>query len=1080
MTTIKNSRKMLSLVLLIVSLFTFAIPVQAAEPWSQYAKIAPIASSNSGGFNNPLGVAVDSDGNVYVADTFNHRIQKLTASTGVWSEWGKSGGGAGSGLGEFNNPNGVAVDSNGNVYVSDRNNHRIQKLTDGVWSEWGAKVEDSGNPGIPASGSGLGQFYYPGGVAVDSSGNVYVADSYNNRIQKLTLSPIPGIPDAWSSLGLGTGSGLGQFNSPSGVAVDSNGDVYVADQSNHRIQKLTVLTGNWIEWGKSGGGYGSGLGEFTYPSGVAVDSNSNVYVADWYNNRIQKLTESTGDWSQLGGSGSGLGGFNQPQGVAVDSSGNVYVADTGNHRIQKLTVSTSEWSQWGYIGPTYGSVPGEFYNPSGVAVDSSGNMYVADAGRDRIQKLTVTTGVWSSWGTDDESLDLGQFNSPQGVAVDSDGNVYVADTYNHRIQKLTVSTGVWSQWGKSGGGDGSGLGEFNYPSSVAVDSIGNVYVADSENHRIQKLTVSTGVWSEWAKSGGGDGSGLGEFYYPSGVAVDSSGNVYVADSENNRIQKLTVSTGIWSEWVKSGGGYGSGLSEFNYPMGVAVDSSGNVYVADTYNSRIQKLTVSSGVWSQWVKSGVVSGSGLGEFYYPGGVAIYSNGNVYVADTNNHRIQKLLMPSSPTGVTAEAGNGQVTLTWNPVNDATGYKVFQSVTSGSIGNEVTTVSGSVYSSTVTGLTNGTTYYFAVNAFNADGDSVASSQVSAVPVEPNSPPVTPTPGVTGGPTAPLSPVTSTDGTLTLPVGQTGEVSLKKEVTITIPTGATDKELKLTIEKVLETAPLLTNKDVLASPVYEILKNFSENFSKPVTLTFAFDKAKLSGDQTVAVFYYDETKKEWVEVPGGKVNANNITVEVDHFTKYAVFAVGKEATVPTSDTKPTINFNDIAGHWSEANINQAVSSGIVNGYLDGTFKPEKTVTRAEFAVMLMNALKPKSEEAALTFNDSAKIGAWAQKAVAQAVQLGIIKGYEDGSFRPDAVITRAEMVAMIAKALGYSAGEDTVTGFADDNDIPAWAKASVSYVKQAGIVQGKGSNKFAPSGHATRAEAVTVLLNMLAHMSK
>ncbi|MDQ6418454.1 S-layer homology domain-containing protein [Paenibacillus sp. LHD-117] len=1078
-----GKRSMLSLLLLIVCVSTFAVPVQAAGAWSQYAKISLVASSNLGGFNGPTGVAVDSSGNVYVADTYNHRIQKLTNSTGIWSEWGakEEGSGipgipaSGSGLGEFNNPNGVAVDSNGNLYVSDRNNHRIQKLTvsTGVWSEWGAKEEDSGNPGIPATGSGLGQFYYPGGVAVDSSGNVYVADSYNNRIQKLTVSPIPGIPDAWSSLGSGTGSGLGQFNNPSAVAVDGSGNVYVADMNNHRIQKQTV-TGEWSDWGKKGGNdlpiSGNGLGEFSYPAGVAVDSSGNVYVADWYNTRIQKRTV-TGEWSDLGKKdsndfpifGNEFGEFNYPTGVAVDSGGNVYVADQANHRIQKLTVSIGDWSQWGYIGPTYGSVPGEFYKPNGVAIDSSGNVYVAD--NYSIQKLTVSTGAWDEWRGDSENAILGEFDHPSGVAVDSSGNMYVADTNYNRIQKLTASSGVWSQWRKNGGGSGSALGEFDYPSGLAVDSSGNVYVADTDNHRIQKLTVSTGVWSEWVKSGGGPGSDLGEFNYPSGVAVDSSGNVYVADTENHRIQKLTVSTGVWSEWGKSGGEAGSSLGEFDYPSGVAVDSSGNVYVADTENHRIQKLTVSTGVWSEWRKSGGGSGSGLGEFDYPSGVAVDSSGNVYVADNKNHRIQKLSMPGSPTGVMAAAGNGQATISFTaPVSDGgsaiTGYTVTASP--GDI-----TESGTTSPITITGLTNGTVYTFTVVATNGLGNSSVPS--SSVSVTPNTPSGSGSGG--GGLTAPTSPVTSTDGKLTLPTGKTGEVSLGDEVTITVPVGATDQELKLTIEKVLETAPLLTNNDVLASPVFEILKNFSENFSKPVTLTFAFDPSKLSGNQTVAVFYYDETKKEWVEVPGGVVSGDQITVDVNHFTKYAVFAVGQGATV---------NLSDISGHWSEANIKQAVSNGIVSGYPEGTFKPEKTVTRAEFAVMLMNALKPKGEEAALTFTDTAEIEAWAQKAVAQAVQAGWITGYEDGTFRPDAEITRAEMTAMIAKALGHSAGGGAATGFADDNDIPAWAKASVAYVKQAGIVQGKGSNTFAPSGHATRAEAVTVLLNMLAHLSK
>jgi hypothetical protein len=327
-------------------------------------------------------------------------------------------------------------------------------------------------------------------------------------------------------------------------------------------------------------------------------------------------------------------------------------------------------------------------------------------------------------------------------------------------------------------------------------------------------------------------------------------------------------------------------------------------------------------------------------------------------------------------------------------------------------------------------------------------------------------------GGTSTPASdtPATSTDGKLTLPAGKTGEVSLEDEVTVSIPANASGKELKLTIEKVANPQNLLTNKDILVSPVFEILKNFPENFNKPITLTFTFDPTSLKSNQKAVIFYYDEVKKVWVKV-GGKVTGNNITVEVDHFTKFAVMAVD-DSTITTTE----INLSDISGHWAETGIKQAVSIGFIKGYVDGTFKPDQTVTRAEFAVMLMTVLKPQEEGLELTFTDSMKIGNWARKAVAQAVQAGIINGYEDGTFRPNAEITRTEMATMIANTIGQSKGAEATTSFADDKDIPTWARSSVAYMKQASIMQGKGGNKFSPQDHATRAEAVTVLLNMLA----
>ncbi|MGO0059996.1 Ig-like domain-containing protein [Brevibacillus fluminis] len=701
----------LSVVLLIACASMFAVPVFAADTWSQYGRPAPINSSNPGGFNSPTGVAVDSSGNMYVADVFNNRIQKLTVSTNTWSEWKKVGGGAGSDLGEFSMPFGVAVDGSGNVYVADYGNNRIQKLTisTNTWSEW-KKVDGD-------AGSGLGEFNQPSGVAVDSSGNVYVADSGNHRIQKLTAST-----NTWNEWGKAdgyAGNGLGEFASPSGVAVDSSGNVYVADYGNHRIQKLTISTNTWSEWGKADGYAGSDLGEFTKPFGVAVDSSGNVYVTDSGNHRIQKLTISTSAWSEWktsdGGPGSGLGEFHTPAGVAVDRSGNLYVADYGNHRIQKLTAAENIWSQWCATTIVSGSLLGEFNVPSGVAVDSSGNMYVVDAINNRIQKLSGSTNTWSEWKKigGGAGSDLGEFSMPFGVAVDSSGNVYVADYGNNRIQKLTISTNTWSEWKKVDGGEGSGLGEFNQPSGVAVDSSGNVYVADSGNHRIQKLTASTNTWSEWGKVDGYAGNGLGEFASPSGVAIDSSGNVYVADYGNHRIQKLTVSTNTWSEWGKVDGGAGSDLGEFTKPFGVAVDSSGNVYVTDSGNHRVQKLTRSTSAWSEWKKSDGGPGNGLGEFNTPAGVAVDSGGNVYVADSFNFRIQKLRIPASPITDFASIAKTSTTasFSWTEASGATGIMIEQSPAGANTWTTATTgtIAVNATSATVTGLSAATAYDF-----------------------------------------------------------------------------------------------------------------------------------------------------------------------------------------------------------------------------------------------------------------------------------------------------------------------------------------------------------------------------------
>jgi len=271
------------------------------------------------------------------------------------------------------------------------------------------------------------------------------------------------------------------------------------------------------------GSQGSGNGEFGTPEGIAVDSSGNVYVADTYNNRIQKFDPDGG--FIIGWGRRELEYFNRPYDVAVDSSGNAYAVNTNNHRIEKFSSERTYYiTAWG----SQGSRDGQFNYPKGIAVDSSGNVYVADTDNHRIQKFDPDGRFITKWGS--RGSGDGEFNSPKGIAVDSSGNVYVVDAYNNRIQKFDPDGRFITKWGSTGSRDG----QFYYPKGIAVDSSGNVYVADSNNHRIQKFDPDGRFITKWGSRGSGDG----QFYYPEDVAVDSSGNVYVADTYNNRIQKF--------------------------------------------------------------------------------------------------------------------------------------------------------------------------------------------------------------------------------------------------------------------------------------------------------------------------------------------------------------------------------------------------------------------------------------------------------------------------------------------------------------------------------------------------------------
>lgn len=329
----------------------------------------------------------------------------------------------------------------------------------------------------------------------------------------------------------------------------------------------------------------------------------------------------------------------------------------------------------------------------------------------------------------------------------------------------------------------------------------------------------------------------------------------------------------------------------------------------------------------------------------------------------------------------------------------------------------------------------------------------------------------GSSGGTTS-RTLVSTSNGKITIPVGSAGVTKLRDIITVSIPAGAADQELIITIEELLDTAHLENHGEVFASPVFELLSNISGNFNKPVTLTFKYDPSKVEKGQHPVISYYDEENKKWVNI-GGQVDGDTISVEVEYFAKFAVLVIDEES-VPEMP-KEEITFTDISRHWAEAQIRQAVEQGIVNGYPDGTFKPNSTVTRAEFTLMLMNAIKPKGEGTEFRFSDVQEIGTWAQTAVAQSVAVGIVTGYSDGTFRPNANITRAELAVMIARAVGATSKQTTSTGFVDDSEIPAWAKSAISSMKELGIISGRGDNSFAPQATATRAEAITLVMNLL-----
>jgi hypothetical protein len=628
-------------------------------------------------FNAPTSVAVDAAGNVYVADQQNCFIRKVTPAGVVTRFAGSnpSGNPCGSenGAGDvarFSFANGVATDGAGNVYVADTFNNKIRKITQaGVVST----LAGSGAFGFSDGTGAAAVFRSPRGVAVDGAGNVYVADSQNHMIRQVTpagvVTSIAGLAQNSGSAD-GTGN-LARFNNPFAVAVDSTGNLYVADSNNHTIRKIapggvvTTLAGTA---GSTGSTNATGTAaRFFTPRGIAVDAAGTLYVADSANRRIRQVT-AAGVVTTFAGAGlaGGVDGtiatarFNNPEGVAVDAAGVVYVADTTSDTIRKI--ASGVVTTIAGFGDSLGSADGDdqtarFAYPFGVAVDSHRNVYVADRNNHTIRKITamgvVTTsaGLAESSGSADGTGAVARFNSPTAVAVDAADNVYVADSNNNTVRMITpggVVTTIAGQAGSSGSTDGTGTAaRFSFPAGIGVDTAtGVVYVVDGFNHTIRAIApgaVVTTVAGLAGSSGSANGNGsTARFFNPRALAVDAAGVVYIADSFNNTIRRMTAAgdvTTIAGTAPVPGSTDGTGAAaRFNNPQGIAVDSTGTIYVADTNNHTVRRITAGNVVTTMSGCTGCFGGESWGRFNSPAGIAVDSRGSLYLADTRNNSIR----------------------------------------------------------------------------------------------------------------------------------------------------------------------------------------------------------------------------------------------------------------------------------------------------------------------------------------------------------------------------------------------------------------------------------------------------------
>lgn len=298
----------------------------------------------------------------------------------------------------------------------------------------------------------------------------------------------------------------------------------------------------------------------------------------------------------------------------------------------------------------------------------------------------------------------------------------------------------------------------------------------------------------------------------------------------------------------------------------------------------------------------------------------------------------------------------------------------------------------------------------------------------------------------------------------GEGGIVNLGEEAVIEIPAGALTgtSPVEVKIERVSNPPAAPADFKIIAG-IYEFSVDgrTNYNFNKPVTVKLKYDPEKVSPTSSPSIYYYDENQKKWVNI-GGEVSGNIIAVQVSHFTKFTVMAA-KEAV--------QVNLTDISGHWAENNIKQLVAAGAIDGYPDSTFKPENSITRAEFASILVKAFGLESQSGKV-FADT--VGHWAEEVISTAAYYGVVEGYGDNKFGPDEYITREQMAAMIMNVAKLTPVIEELS-FEDQSSISAWARGSLATAVKNGIIEGYPDNTVRPQGKATRAEAVTVIVNSL-----
>lgn len=549
-----------------------------------------------GGYTLVAQVAAANAGGSVVASTSASEVVAVSAPTATLQF-----GSLGTSNGQFKTPTSAAFDASGNMWITDQGNNRVEEF-----SPSGQFVSTFGT-----AGTENGQFKGPWGIAVEqSTGNLFVSDSSNCRVQE--FSSAGAFIRAFGSCG----SGNGQLGAPCGVALDPEGNVWVADFTDNRLSEFS----NAGVFLRTVGSAGTGNGQLKSPRNIAF-VGSNMYVTDMGNNRVEEFSAQGTYLAQFGSEGTANGQFKAPMGIAADPlSGDLYVADDNNNRVQQFTGTGAFVTTFG----TAGTEPSQLKNPIGLAVNSNGTVIVMDMGNNRASQWSPTPTVVSRSQFGSLGSGNGQLKKPIDDAVDPHGNIWVTDSSNNRIEEFSPTGAYLAAYGTLG----SGACQFNSPAGIAINqNTGTIYVADQKNNRVDML----GLKGECLGSFGGFGTAGGKFSNPVGIAIDSSGNVWVVDFYNSRVEEFS-SEGVYKELTF--GTHGSENGQFVEPAYVAI-SGGNLYVTDSGNSRVEEFDTAG----KYLNKFGAFGAGNGQFNFPEGIeADPATGELYVVDVDNHRVQ----------------------------------------------------------------------------------------------------------------------------------------------------------------------------------------------------------------------------------------------------------------------------------------------------------------------------------------------------------------------------------------------------------------------------------------------------------